>query len=210
MAAATLPLPKKYEPLELLSVFHEPRWYAAYTCANHEKQVAEQLRGRSVEHFLPLYETVHRWKDRRMRLSLPLFPGYIFVRLPLRDRLRVLQVPSVVRLVGFGDGLPTALPEEEIEILRNGLDGTVHAQPHPYLTVGRRVQIKNGPLAGMEGILQRRKGNYRVVLCVDLIMRSIVVEADAADVMPLASSGRGSLTCRGSRGSSRIPSSPYP
>ncbi len=185
MATATLPLPKKYEPHELPSVFLEPRWYAAYTCANHEKQVAEQLRERGVEHFLPLYETVHRWKDRRVRLSLPLFPGYIFVRLPLRDRLNVLQVPSVVRLVGFGDGLPTALPEEEIATLRNGLGGAHNAQPHPYLTVGRRVRIRNGPLAGMEGILQRRKGNYRVVICVDLIMRAISVEADVADVMPL-------------------------
>jgi transcription antitermination factor NusG len=179
------PYESPYESAQLPGAYLEPRWYAAYTCANHEKQVAEQLRERSVEHFLPLYETVHRWKDRRVRLSLPLFPSYIFVRLPLRDRLNVLQVPSVVRLVGFGDGLPTALPEEEIEILRNGLGGDLRAQPHPYLTVGRRVRIKNGPLAGMEGILQRRKGNYRVVICVDLIMRAISVEADVADVMPV-------------------------
>jgi transcription termination/antitermination protein NusG len=185
MATSIIPSATTYEAPQLPLAFLEPRWYAAYTCANHEKQVAEQLRERSVEHFLPLYETVHRWKDRRVRLELPLFPGYIFVRLPLRDRLRVLQVPSVVRLVGFGDALPTALPEEEIATLRNGLAGAHSAQPHPYLTAGRRVQIKNGPLAGMEGILQRRKGNYRVVLSVDLIMRSIVVEADAADLIPL-------------------------
>jgi transcription antitermination factor NusG len=185
MATATIPQPAVELAPELPAVFHEARWYAAYTCANHEKQVAEQLRERGVEHFLPLYETVHRWRDRRVRLHLPLFPGYIFVRLPLRERLRVLQVPSVVRLVGFGDGLPTALPEEEITTLRNGLAGAHNAQPHPYLTAGRRVSIINGPLAGMEGILQRRKGNYRVVICVDLIMRAISVEADVADVAPL-------------------------
>jgi transcription termination/antitermination protein NusG len=169
---------------ELPASYFEPRWYAAYTCANHEKQVAEQLRERSVEHFLPLYETVHRWRDRRVRLHLPLFPGYVFVRLPLHDRLKVLQVPSVARLVGFG-GLPTALPEHEIETLRGSLGGGLRAQPHPYLTVGRRVRINKGPLVDLEGILLRKKSNLRVVLSVDLIMRSIAVEVDAADIEPL-------------------------
>src|ERR1700676_1933407 len=81
--------------------FHELLWYAAYTSANHEKRVAEQLGVRSLEHFLPVYESVRRWKDRRMKLQLPLFPGYVFVRLALCDRLQVLQVPAVVKLVGF-------------------------------------------------------------------------------------------------------------
>lgn len=162
--------------------YREPRWYAAYTCANHEKQVAAQLGDRGVEHFLPLYETVHRWKDRRVRLRLPLFPGYVFVRLALCDRLEVLRVPSVVRLVGFGSSLPVSLPEQQIETLRRGFADGLHAQPHLYLTAGRRVRIVNGPLAGMEGILVRRKGSYRVVISLDLIMRSISAETAAADL----------------------------
>lgn len=173
-----------HQASEFPANYLEPLWYAAYTCSNHEKRIAQQLQERGIEHFLPLYETVHRWKDRRMRLSLPLFPGYVFVRLPLRDRLRVLQVPSVVRFVGCGD-LPTALPESEIESLRNGLREELRAQPHPYLMTGRRVRVKSGPLAGMEGILQRRKGDFRVVLSIDLIMRSIAVDVDIADVLPL-------------------------
>src|SRR5215469_17978008 len=87
----------------------ERQWYAAYTSANHEKRVAQQLTWRSVEHFLPVYESVRRWKDRRVPLQLPLFPGYVFVRLALRDRLRVLAVPGVARVVGF-DGRPTVVP----------------------------------------------------------------------------------------------------
>lgn len=170
---------------DLPADFLEARWYAAYTCSNHEKQVAEQLRARGVKHFLPLFETVHGWKDRRVRLSLPLFPGYVFVHLPLRERLRVLQVPSVVRLVGFGQTLAFPLPDGEIEALRSALAAGLRAQPHPYLAVGRRVRMTRGPLAGMEGVLQRRKGDFRVVLSVDLIHRSIVVEADAADLLPL-------------------------
>src|SRR5713226_5030593 len=106
-----------YKGVNLSVEASEARWYAAYTRANHEKRVALQLRQRSVEHFLPLYESVRRWKDRRVILQMPLFPGYVFVRLALRDRLQVLQVPGVARLVGCS-GLPTALPEEEIEALR--------------------------------------------------------------------------------------------
>ncbi len=164
--------------------YQEPCWYAAYTSANHEKRVAAQFEGRGVRHFLPLYQTVHRWKDRRMRLELPLFPSYIFVHLPLRERLRVLEVPGVARLVGFGD-YAAPLPADEIEMLRNGLSRELNAQPHPYLTAGRRVRITNGPLAGMEGILMRRKKNFRLILSINLIMRSIVVDVDVADVRPL-------------------------
>src|SRR5690348_11623764 len=146
--------------------FLEPRWYAAYTCAQHEKRVAAELGMREVEHFLPLYSSVRRWKDRRVTLELPLFPGYVFVRLALRDKLRVVQIPSVVRLVGF-NGLPTALPDSEMEIMRTGLSQTLRAEPHPFLTVGRRVRITGGPFAGLEGILKRKKGNLRVVVSLE-------------------------------------------
>lgn len=170
---------------ELPAEYVEPRWYAAYTSANHEKRVAEQLAQRSVEHLLPLYQTVRRWKDRRVCLQLPLFPGYVFVRLALRDRLHVLQVAGVSRLVGF-NGTPTALREEEIETLKRSLASGGRAEPHPFLTAGRRVRIKAGPLEGREGILIRRKAKLRLVLSIDLILRSIVVDVDVADVEPIA------------------------
>src|SRR5947208_8697589 len=100
--------------------FVEPHWYVAHTSANHEKRVTQQLLQRSVEHFLPLYDSVRRWKDRRTTLQLPLFPGYVFVRLALRDRLKVLQVPGVARLISF-NGQPAVLPDGEIESLRTSL-----------------------------------------------------------------------------------------
>src|SRR6267143_3100583 len=183
MASATVNMLSRSRHLEMSPSFHESLWFAAYTSANHEKRVAEQLGVRSVEHFLPVYESVRRWKDRRMRLQLPLFPGYVFVRMALMDRLRVLQVPSVVRLVGFNGHL-SVLPDTEIEGLKNGLAGGVRAEPHPFLTTGRRVRIKTGPFEGREGILLRRKGNLRVVLSIELIMRSIVIDVDIADVEP--------------------------
>jgi len=168
----------------LASEFYEPRWYAAYTSANHEKRVALQLGQRSVEHFLPLYASVRRWKDRRVELELPLFPGYVFVRSTLRDRLQVLQVPGIAKLVGFG-GQPTALPDQEIDALRQGLSRAMRLEPHPYLKVGRRVRVTTGPLQGLEGILVRKKNCSRFVISLDLIMRSVAAEIDVAELEPV-------------------------
>jgi len=168
----------------LPALWAEQRWYAAYTCANHEKHVAAELGTRDVEHFLPLYSSVRRWKDRRVQLELPLFPGYVFVRLALCNRLRVVQIPSVVRLVGFG-GLPTALPDTEMEILRSGLCQRLRAEPHPFLTVGRRVRITGGPFAGLEGVLRRKRNSLRAVVSLSLIQRSVALDVDVADVAPV-------------------------
>jgi transcription antitermination factor NusG len=136
---------------------------------------------RAVEHFLPLYASVRRWKDRRVRLELPLFPGYVFVRLALRDRLQALQASGVVRLVGFGDR-PAPLPDQEIETLREGLTHGLRAEPHPYLRVGHRVLVKSGPLEGLEGIVVRRKNGCRLVISFELIQRAMAVEIDEADL----------------------------
>ena len=157
-----------------------PRWYVLCTMARHEKQVASQLLGRGIDCFLPLYEEVHRWKDRRKTVTLPLFPGYLFVRIPLMERLRVQVLPGVLRMVGFG-GAPVALSDPEVERLRDGLS-VLHAEPHPFLKVGQTVRVKSGPLAGIEGILERHRDNYRVVLSMDLIQQSVAVEMDLCDL----------------------------
>ena len=159
------------------------RWYAAYTCPRHEKYVARQLDERSIDTFLPLYRSLRRWKDRRKQIELPLFPGYVFVHFDLQQRLRILGLPGVVRLVSF-NGRPATLPEHDIENLRKGLDLQLYAEPHPYLRVGRRVRVMHGPMAGTEGILVRKKEKFRLVISLEAIMRSIAVEVDAADVQP--------------------------
>ena len=170
--------------LNLSSASQQPGWYVAHTCANHEKRVAEQLSVRSVEYFLPLYESVRQWKDRRMKLQMPLFPGYVFVRVALRDRLRVLQIPSVANLVSF-NGAPAVLPDAEIATLKAGLEHGLCAAPHVYLSEGRRVRITEGPLEGLEGILIRKKNALRFVISLDLIQRSICLDIEASSVEPL-------------------------
>ena len=162
---------------------HPSFWFAAHTRSRHEKMVSEQLRGRQIETFLPLYFTMRRWKNGDPAVELPLFPGYTFVRIAVENRLEVLQIPGVVRLVGF-NGMPAPLEEQEVESLRRALSAGVTASPHPYLTVGRRARITAGPLAGREGILIRRKGATRIVVSVALIQRSILVDVAADSLEP--------------------------
>lgn len=162
----------------LPSQYVEPRWYAVYTAARHEKCVAQQFGLRGIEHFLAVYESVRRWKDRSVRVQSPLFAGYVFVHMPLCERLCVLQVPGVVRLVGF-NGMPAALDSEEVKSFQRAVVHGLNLAPYPYLGAGRRVQITGGPLAGREGILVRRKGPARVVVSIDLIQRSVLVDVDA-------------------------------
>jgi len=165
------------------SEWSEPRWFAAYVNTRHEKQIALQLERRGIQSFLPLYRSVRRWKDRRKELSLPLFPSYIFVNIPMKDRLQVQCVPGVVQFVTV-KGMPAALPDSDIEALRHGLSGNRVAEPHPFLKVGRRVRVHSGAMTGIEGILIRKKDRYRVVITIELIQRSVSMEVDMADLEP--------------------------
>ena len=160
-------------------------WFAAYTNSHHEKRVASHFGERQIESFLPLYSVLHRWKNRcEVDLDLPLFPNYVFVHIDPRERVRVLEVPGVLSLVGFGRTL-APLSDFEVETLRSCV-GQRKIEPHPYLVIGERVRIKAGPMAGMEGVLVRKKSNYRVVLALDVIMQCVAVEVDADDVEPAA------------------------
>jgi len=165
----------------------QARWFAVYTTCRHEKRVAQHLGQRQIEHFLPLYRAQHRWKDgTRAALELPLFPGYVFVRIDPRVRVSVLEVPGVVSIIGTASR-PAPLPDFEVEVLRAGLD-PMRVEPHPLITIGQRVRIKNGALAGIEGIVVRRKGSLRVVLTLDLLMQSIAIEVDGDGVEPVDAS----------------------
>lgn len=159
----------------------QSNWYALYTCARHEKRVAQQIEHRHVACFLPLYRSMRRWKDRRKELELALFPGYVFVYMSLANRIKVLEVPGVVNFVSF-NGAPLALPAEEIETLRNRLTTKARIEPHPYLRAGRRVRVRSGPFQGFEGIIVRRKDRCRLVFSIDLIQRSLAIELDEADL----------------------------
>jgi transcription antitermination factor NusG len=161
----------------------ETNWYAAYTFANHEKRVAQQLEEHRIQAFLPTYQSIRRWKDRRKVLELPLFPSYVFVQMNVQNRLDVLRLPGVLGFVCF-QGKPAPVESAEIENLRHGLvDGTA-VHPHPYLKAGRMVRIRSGSMAGVEGVLVRKRDCTRVVLSISLLQRSVSVDIDEADVEP--------------------------
>lgn len=158
-------------------------WFALYTASRHEKRVARHLLQREIEHFLPIYRTQHRWKDgTNAVLELPLFPGYVFVQIRRSERVSVLEVPGAVSLIG-SSSVPAPLPDSEVETLRKGLN-PARSMPHPVLTAGQRVRIKSGALAGLAGVIVRKKGGYRVVLTLNLLMQSIAIEVDGDDVEP--------------------------
>jgi transcription antitermination factor NusG len=157
------------------------QWFAAYTTPRHEKHVGEVLAERRIEYFLPLYRTVRQWKKSSpVMLELPLFPCYLFVHINRAARGAVLNLPGVVSIVGSARE-PWPLPQLEVEALRIGARLGA-AQPHTYLRVGERVRIKSGLMAGVEGILVRKKNEFRFVLTLEAIMRSVAVEVDASEL----------------------------
>jgi len=164
----------------------EPKWYALYTRSRFEKKMLSELTERKIEVFLPMREVLSRWKDRKKKIWLPLFPGYIFVNhinTP-ENRFRVLNIPGAVRFIGH-QGHADPIPEEQIQYVRMFLESSIAIDPYPYVKVGSRVEIIAGPLKGIQGILVKKRGKFRFVLQVDLIRQAVSVEIDASDVRPL-------------------------
>lgn len=158
-------------------------WFAVYTVPRHEKRVEEHFHTRQIESFLPLYKRQRRWKDGSKGIvHIPLFSSYIFVRIGSGGRVSVLSVPGVISIVGGRRAL-LPVPDSDIHFLREGLRlGKI--EPHPYLTTGARVRIRTGIMAGMEGILLRKKTNCRVVLTLEMIMKSVTIVVAMEDIEP--------------------------
>jgi transcription antitermination factor NusG len=159
-------------------------WFAVFTAPRHEKRVEEHFRARGIESFLPLGLMRRRWKDgSRGIVQIPFFPNYIFVRIGRGGRVPVLEVPGVLSIVGGGRE-SVSVPESYVHFLQQGLvRGKI--EPHPYLTSGTKVRICSGMMAGMEGILLRKKNDFRVVLTLEMIMKSVKVEVQLDEIEPV-------------------------
>ncbi|HMD83676.1 MAG TPA: UpxY family transcription antiterminator [Terriglobia bacterium] len=156
-------------------------WYALYTRHQHEKTVASLLLGKGIQVFLPLYSAVHKWKDRDKKLLLPLYPGYVFLRDRLDRKLQILMTPGVHSIVGTAGG-PEPIPEFEIAAVKRVIESSWAVEPHPFLRCGDWARVTHGPLEGIEGFLLRKKNAYRLVLSVEMLMKSVAVEIDASMV----------------------------
>jgi len=158
-----------------------PSWYALFTRHRHEKLVAISLSSKNFEIYLPLYRSVRRWQDRAKQLSLPLFPGYVFVREGIDRQLQLLTTPGVIHIVGWG-GRPASVPQGELDAVRQIVESNLTVEAHPFLECGDRVRVRMGPLARLEGILTRKKGLARLVVSMKMLGRSASVEIDVCNV----------------------------
>jgi transcription antitermination factor NusG len=158
-------------------------WYAVHTRSNFEVRVADQLSAKNIENYLPAYEEMHQWQDRKRKVLVPIFPGYVFVRFGTRTptRLRLLQTSGVVRIVGQG-GKDEPVFDHEVEAIRSVLKSNIRCFAHPLLREGAWVRVKRGPLKGVQGYFVRLKNQSRLVISVNVLSQSVATELDCRDV----------------------------
>jgi len=189
---------------QIIDSTETPGWWALYTRHQHEKVVAEMLVAKGFEVFLPLYQSVRSWKDRKKVTSLPLFPCYVLVRPDIDRRFQIVSTPGVHMILSQG-GRDSAVPESDIEAIRWCVQGSFRVEPHPFLRCGERVRVIRGSLQGLEGILIRKKNIYRLIISVDMLAQSVSVELSVSDVEPAMVSFSMPVS-----GSSIIKASPMP
>ena len=166
------------------SLISVPCWYAIRTRSRHEKRVRAQLASRDIEVFLPLIGRWSQWKDRKVHVQFPLFPGYCFARFPWKERVRVLTALGVVEVLGTS-GHAVPVPDIEIEAVRRLVTSTLPVDPHPALEPGMTVEVRRGPLEGVRGVLVRKGRNARFVISVSILRQGASVQIDADDVVPV-------------------------
>jgi transcription antitermination factor NusG len=161
------------------------KWFAIRVKPQAERVVATIARYKGFEEFLPLYKTRRRWSDRFQWVDLPLFPGYLFCRLKNEEsRLPILTIPGVLHFVGIGK-IPVPIDDREVAAIQATIQSGLLAEPWPFLDVGQKVRIEEGPLTGTEGILVEIRRKQRIVVSVSLLSRSIAVEIERHWARPL-------------------------
>jgi len=163
-------------------------WIAVQVRPGAERAVSRSLRTRGYVDFLPLYKPQQLWNipsDTSVVPEKVLFPGYVFCRFIQAPAFRIVEIPGVVRLVGFNRKV-AAIPDEEIDAISKVIASNTPRKPAPFFQQGEPVEVVNGPLAGVTGTLLRQKGSEWVVICVPLLKNAIAAEINLRDVRPLA------------------------
>jgi len=161
------------------------RWFALYTRSRHEKFVDSELGKRKIETFLPLRRIIRHWSDRKKVVEDPLFKGYLFVRIPWKERWSVLNTTGAVCFVGPKGSFPTEVSQRELWTIRRFIEEEIQVDPFPYLKEGERVYVRSGLFKGAEGFIARKDKQCRLVISLDLMMQSISIQIDQACVEPI-------------------------
>jgi len=170
---------------------HDVRWFAVWTRSRQEKVAAAMLEVVGVQHFLPLKSELRQWSDRKQMVTVPLFSGYLFVRLNQKAdrRLQVLKAPGIVGFVGNSKG-PQSIPDQQIEDIRTVLARRIECSVLPSLEEGERVRVVRGPLVGIEGVLLRSNSTSRLLISIEVIHKTLAVSVSREDVAPVESTHR--------------------
>jgi len=163
-------------------------WFALRVKSRSEKLVSTMIRNKGFEEFFPWYESRRRWSDRVKSAEFPLFPGYVFCRLDPQQRLPLLTIPGVLHFVGIGR-IPLPIDEHEIAAIQAAVRSGLTAEPWPYVEIGQKVRLEDGPLTGLEGICVAHSKQQRVIVSVTLLRRSIAVTIDREWVRPIDAAG---------------------
>ena len=158
-------------------------WYAVWTRSRQEKVAAVMLETFGIQHFLPLKSEVRQWSDRKQTVNVPLFSGYLFVRMnPTKDsRLQVLKAPGIAGFVGNSTG-PLPIPEQQIDDIRTVITGRPECMVLPLLEKGDRVRVVRGPLTGVEGRLLQGNSIFRLLISIEMINKTLAVSVSRQDV----------------------------
>ncbi len=167
------------QPFDTATSNTDEHWYIAYTLPRHEKAIAQRLTVQEISCYVPLYSETRTWRQRRVQVELPLFPCYVFVKMPLDIKTRLLSAPGVVRLLAMS-GAAVIFPDEEMSALQSSLKHW-SARPYPFHSSGKRIHLTAGPFAGFEGTILRRNGKRKIIITLDLLSSCILLDADAAD-----------------------------
>ncbi len=160
----------------LCSASHQ--WFALRTRSNFEKIAACSLRYKGYEPYLPFYSERRRWSDRSVKIESPLFPGFLFCRFDIEQRLPILTTPGIVSVVGVGRQ-PIPVEEHEIASIEALVKSGLTLQRCPYMQEGQRVYIERGPLSGLQGTFVQTKGHEcRIIVSVTMLQRSVSAEID--------------------------------
>lgn len=150
-------------------------WHAAYTKARREKNVSCLLDKSGIYNYLPLYKTMRIWSDRKKTVMLPLFPSYIFVKINKHQYDTVLNIPGIIRIIGFEDK-PAIIPEWQIEAIKriqeeDACIEVANIKPKP----GDDLEVIKGKLKGLKGELFEYRGKKKIAVKLDAIETSIII-----------------------------------
>lgn len=161
-------------------------WYVIHSkpkCEHLAASVMLSLPG--VETYCPRLRFQRVTRRGRVWFVEALFPGYFFARfVPALSLRAVRHSQNVVRVVEFG-GQMTPVPEAVIAGIRQEMQGAEVRELRMEIEPGDEVEVTEGPMRGIRGIVNCvRDGARRVRLLMDILGGENMVEVDTAKVLP--------------------------